>query len=167
MTESEQEPTEGRDREVYEFFGRRSHWDVLMLMNLLLVGTTSVQLWSVQSAPGERPFTFYIYLLSLAFYVFAFFWMARASRLVRNVPVLRLDARGLGIRSGGGETFRVTPWDQIAGIAWKNDDEIGVRLVPGEDGIADVLSVPLGLRGATAGDVHRAIDDWLEPQAST
>lgn len=152
---------------VREFYGRRSHWDLLMLLNLLLVGVTAVQLWVVLRAPEESTLNFYIYLVSLAFYVFSFFWMARASRLVRRVPVVRVDAQGLGIRSPGAEACRTTPWSQVAGFAWHNGDEIGVRLTPGLDGIADVLSVPLDLRGASAEDVHEAIAAWIEAGHST
>ena len=158
---AEKQRIESESGQEREFFGPRAHWDILMFVNLLLVGTTAMQVWTLYQEPGDRPTRFYLFLFALALYVFTFFWMARVSRLVRKVPLIRVSSEGLGLRSPAAETFRVRPWREVAAIEHENDDELGVRLTPSEDGIADVIAVPLALRGASKADVRRAIESWL------
>ena len=149
-----------------EFFGRRAHWDVLMFTNLMLVAITSLQLWTLLREPGERPVSFYLFLFALLLYAFVFFWIARASRLARKVPLVRLTSEGLAIRPPSAESFRVTPWKEIVGVAHQSDDEIGLRLESADDGIADVVPVPLAFRAATPGEVRGAIEGWLRTKVS-
>lgn len=161
---AEKERVESVVGEEREFFGPRAHWDILMFVNLMLVALTSVQLWILADEPGERPVSFYLFFLSLFLYAFAFLWIARASRFARKVPLLRLSSEGLGIRSPSVQTFRVLPWRDVTGIAHQSENEIGVRLAPAQDGIADVVPVPLAFRGASAADVRDAIERWIDAE---
>lgn len=163
MTSSEAIRTTGAgDVGERAFYGRRTHWDVLMVVNLMLVGVTSMQLWTLLGASGDRPIHFYVYSFALVFYICAFFWLARIRRLTRTIPVLRLNGEGLAVRPHGANTLHVTPWERIAGVAYQNDAEIGVRLAAGSDGIEDVLALPLALRSASADEVRKTIDTWLQ-----
>lgn len=147
MTVSNAESIPRVGLEAYEAFADGRLWQRARKLHAFLVSLAVGQVLLVVFDPdGFDSIQFGVVSLILLGYSFGLYWHHRATRRVREQPVLRIDGSGIAVRAPEAASMRHLRWRDIDGIAWRGIDEVGVRLQPRpDDHIAEVVSIPTGL----------------------